>query len=103
MPDLRLWAWPWLPVLLVRWLPAIPAVYVVRSWRGRVLYVGMSGNLRQRWSGPTPHHRFGQVWWGRIAWQELPPWWTRREILAYESYLIRRLRPALNYTRVHGR
>lgn len=99
-PPLRLWTWPWLPVLLKHRLPAIPAVYVVRSWRGRVLYVGMSQNLHARWAGPTPHHREHQVWWAMLSYQEIPPWWSREEILAYEAYLIRRLRPALNWTRV---
>jgi hypothetical protein len=79
-------------------LPRRPGVYAV-WWLGWQ-YVGMSRNLRQRWCGPTPHHRQPQLPpWSILVWRCYPG----RVLRDQERRWIRRLRPALNGTPVPRR
>lgn len=93
---------PWrvMPLSLRGLLPPCPGVYVARSWwgLGAPLYVGQSTDLRQRWAGRR-HHRLRQLpWHAWLAFQPCPGW-RAQELRRYERWLIRRLRPRLNYTR----
>lgn len=50
-------------------LPQSSGVYAVLNWHGRIMYIGMSGNLRKRWKDKS-HHRFkqaDQLWRSRIV------------------------------------
>ena len=93
---------PWrsIPISLRELLPACPGVYVARSWRGLggALYVGMSTDLYARWHG-TRHHRLRQMPWHAVLAFQACPGWHVGELRRYERWLIRRLRPRLNYMR----
>ena len=92
--------WRALPLSARALLPACPGVYVARAWwgLGGALYVGMSTDLYARWEGRR-HHRLRQLpWHAWLAFQACPGWHTG-ELRDYERWLIRRLRPRLNYTR----
>lgn len=93
---------PWhaLPLPLRGLLPRCPGVYVARSWfgLGQPLYAGQSTNLRERWAG-SRHHRLRQLPWHARLWYQPCPGWRAWELRRYERWLIRRLRPRLNYTR----
>ncbi len=92
--------WASLPLPMRALLPACPGVYVARGWwgLGRPLYVGMSTDLRARWAGRR-HHRLRQLpWHARLDFQACPGW-RAAELRRYERWLIRRLRPRLNYQR----
>lgn len=97
--------WPSLALHNRASLPPLPGVYVCRPWfgLGRARYVGMSMNLRQRWSGPTPHHRLAQMpGHTRIQFYAFPGA-TLAELRGIEALLIARLRPRLNYTPIRRR
>ena len=74
-------------------LPECPAVYFILDG-AKVLYVGKSVNLSQRW---VAHHRLKQVQqtasYPRIAWMELGDTALLDEI---EDALIRHFEPSLN-------
>lgn len=79
-----------LAIAQVALLPSVSAVYLV--FRGQeVIYVGRTGDLRQRW---RDHHRWPQVQDCEIGWIEMPVELTA----AWEQTLITTLRPALNGT-----
>ena len=54
--DLKLLAW--LPLVETSVFPMQPAIYFAINARGTVLYVGRSGNLRDRWRN---HHKFNEL------------------------------------------
>ena len=90
--------WHTLPLSARALLPACPGVYVARPWwgLGAPLYVGMSTNLRARWRA---HHRLGQLPGHTWLWFQPCPGWGVAELRHYETWLIGRLRPRLNYAR----
>lgn len=95
--------WPSVPLRDRARLPAKPGLYAVKG-RFRVYYVGLSKNIRQRWTakGQREHDRLRQavrVPFCRIA------YYPMRESAIYkaEKRLINRLNPPWNYTRVKSR
>lgn len=87
-------ALPSLPLCDRTALPSCPAIYFVLEG-DRVLYVGRSINLQQRWMA---HHRYSQlVSEARIAWLEC----SEPELLPdLEAALIEHFSPELNGSRV---
>jgi excinuclease UvrABC nuclease subunit len=77
-------------------LPAIPALYFVLNERLDVLYIGQTGNLRDRWKS---HHRAQQMVGGqcRIHWRAMP---DEAERLAAERQCIAYFRPPWNQREV---
>ena len=83
---------PSLPLASRSGLPTCPAVYFALEG-DRVLYVGRSGNLQQRW---ITHHRYSQLQGlnnVRIAWLECSDPSLLPEI---EAALIEYFQPSLN-------
>lgn len=90
-------ALPYLPLLERQNLPECPAIYFVLE-RERILYIGRSNNLRQRWMS---HHRYnelekmaGDI---RLAWLECS---DRSLLPEIERALIKHFQPPLNHSRV---
>ncbi len=86
-----------LPLLERSSLPNCPAIYFVLAGE-RILYIGRSVNLAQRW---VSHHRWNQLTQmcpkARIAWIEC----NDSELLPkLEAALIERFKPELNSERV---
>jgi len=83
---------PSLPLASRSGLPTCPAVYFVMEG-DRILYIGRTGNLQQRWSS---HHRWQQlkgIESVRLAWLEC----TQPELLStIEEALIEQFCPPLN-------
>ncbi|MEG4798777.1 hypothetical protein QUA69_27325 [Microcoleus sp. LAD1_D1] len=83
---------PSLPLVDRVQLPVCPAVYFVLE-SDRILYIGRSGNLKQRW---VIHHRYSQLQRlnnVRIAWLECSDASLLPEI---EAALIEYFQPSLN-------
>lgn len=76
-------------------LPASGGLYFVLE-RDAILYIGKTVSFRQRWQG---HHRLRQLPWHAWLYVQPCPGWRASELRRYERWLIRRLRPRLNYTR----
>ena len=80
-------------------LPTCSAVYFAIDSQNRVLYVGLSLNLAERWK---THHRLHQLKeihensLVRIAWLV----WTEEDLSTAEKYFINRYQPLLNGTKV---
>jgi hypothetical protein len=71
-------------------LPTQSGLYAVLNWRGEILYIGKSVNLRSRWQN---HHRYPQakkLLWAKLAYLE------RDEIDKSERELIKRYQPPWN-------
>ena len=74
-------------------LPAVSAIY--RVWHGdRVVYVGQTINLKQRWKThhilPKLMQHYGLDW--RIDWVEVKP----LHLIRAEAFAYRHFRPVLN-------
>lgn len=80
----------------VRALPAIPAVYIAARHDGRILYVGKTRNLAQRWQN---HHRAAQLITADtyILWIAVDPAMPDRGLSIVERHCIRFFQPELNY------
>ena len=80
-------------------LPACSAIYFAIDYENRVLYVGLSVNLAERWK---THHRLHQLKEiheenpVRVAWLV----WTEADLSTAEKYFINRYQPLLNGTKV---
>lgn len=79
-----------------RELPTVPALYFVLDSKRNVVYIGQTGNLRDRWKS---HHRAAQMDRGgyRIHWRFSPDEAQRRH---YEARCIEHFRPAWNRSEV---
>lgn len=77
-------------------LPTIPALYFVLDSKRTVVYIGQTGNLRDRWKS---HHRALQMDRGgyRIHWRFAPDEAKRRH---YEARCIEHFRPTWNRSEV---
>ncbi len=76
-------------------LPECKAIYFVLSEAGRILYIGKSVNLFQRWIG---HHRlpqFGEMM-VKIAWLELSADVDNAALHAIEKECIKHFKPLTN-------
>lgn len=74
-----------------RW-PGTPSwVYWLRGTDGRLLYVGVTGNLRRRFQ-----QHAGKSWWSTVACREGVRFPNRDGALQAETALIRRYRPPHN-------
>ena len=85
--------WKHIPLSDRTQLPHRPGLYAVKSL-GRVMYIGKSVNLHDRWQG-TGHHRYPQanrLAFPRLAYIELP----KGQIDSRETALIRRVNPPWN-------
>lgn len=67
-------------------------VYVIRAQDGTVLYVGFSGNLRQR----LAHHRATKDWWSPANTVEVETLPDRKAARDREAVLIDELKPLHN-------
>lgn len=95
VPDLE--SLPALPLNNVRGMPLDPVVYFVRGADRRVVYVGSTDCLAQRYAG---HHRLAQfqaLEQGEIAWMIVR---DKAYRLAFEAFCIAVFHPALNNTPV---
>lgn len=70
------------------------SVYRAYGPRWRLLYVGCSGNVRQRMA----HHRHSSRWYAQMIHHRVRVYPTREKALAVEDRAIRLLRPAYNRT-----
>ncbi|MBE9224129.1 hypothetical protein IQ264_01400 [Phormidium sp. LEGE 05292] len=87
-------------------LPTVPAIYFVRYGR-KVLYIGKTGNLRQRWAGKN-HHLWEKDWFSywvetgediRIAWLTYSDmlWSNKTEQMSkLEKNLLQHYKPYFN-------
>jgi predicted GIY-YIG superfamily endonuclease len=93
----------WSPQLVrtVKWgapQPPVPtALYRLRDQRRALLYVGITGNLEQRWRT----HAADKAWWSEVATRSIEWLPTRSHALAAEAEAIRSERP--RYNRQHNR
>jgi hypothetical protein len=76
-------------------LPGEPGIYIVRDEKGTCLYVGKSGNLRERWRG-TDHHRYFQAVQHNAYLQYFLC--NKEDLDDYEIQMIEVLKPLWNYT-----
>lgn len=93
---------PSLPVVERNSLPEIPAIYLVFTPDNRLLYIGQTNNLKQRWMS---HHRYGQFIEAdvnsRVAWFAFDPD-SVDSLPLFESELITALDSEYNGTPVKG-
>ena len=78
-------------------LPRESGVYAVVK-RGKIYYIGVSGNLNQRWAGKG-HHRFSQadgLGKPRLHYLLLPG----QQAKSFEKMLIAKYSPLWNYSKV---
>lgn len=84
---------PYLTFRYRRYLPDIPALYIVVDESFQFLYVGIASNLRDRW---REHHRAPQMGLEyRIYWLQVDSAFDRRK---FEAQFIQRLNPLWNRT-----
>jgi excinuclease UvrABC nuclease subunit len=84
---------PWLPLDQRQDLPDVPAVYLVLTGDGQVLYIGKTASLQGRWKG---HHRqiqFDRIGKVRLAWIEVE---TEEFLGEVEQLLIEHFSPVMN-------
>lgn len=85
-----------LPFSRLQDLPAVSGIYLVLGGDGRVIYVGQSKNIRQRWK--QGHHKMTELLARddfsviQIRWVQLPCWLLNRA----ENAAIGFYQPALN-------
>ena len=90
---------PYVDLTQLELLPTCSAIYFAIDSQNRVLYVGLSVNLAERWK---THHRLCQLKEihqensVRIAWLV----WTKEDLSTAEKYFINRYQPLLNGTKV---
>ena len=90
---------PYVDLTQLELLPTCSVIYFAIDSQNRVLYVGLSVNLPQRWK---THHRLYQLKEiheenpVRIAWLV----WTEKDLSTAEKYFINRYQPLLNGTKV---
>ena len=86
------------PYLLFRdrqFLPDVPALYVVLSDAGELLYIGITANLQQRWKD---HHRASQMEdHYRIYWRMAE---SAKERAEHERTFVRTYRPLWNRSEI---
>lgn len=68
------------------------ALYRFYDADGRLLYVGITKNLKQRWY----HHSVSQLWWPAVSRKEVEWWDTREAASVAEREAIRAERPLYN-------
>lgn len=73
---------------------AVHFVYRMFDSSGRLLYVGMTGNLEQR----LHHHSFNAPWYGRVARTTVETYPDRAAAIAAEKHAIQTEQPELNTT-----
>ncbi len=90
---------PYVDFMQLEKLPTCSAIYFAIDSQNRVLYVGLSVNLAERWK---THHRLYQLKEihenspVRIAWLV----WTEEDLSTAEKYFIERYQPLLNGTKI---
>lgn len=90
---------PYVDLTQLEKLPTCSAIYYAIDSQNRVLYVGLSVNLAERWK---THHRLCQLKEihednpVRIAWLV----WTEEDLSTAEKYFINRYQPLLNGTKI---
>ena len=90
---------PYVDLAQLELLPTCSAIYFAIDSQNRVLYIGLSVNLIERWK---THHRLHQLKEihkespVRIAWLV----WTEEDLSTAEKYFINRYQPLLNGTKI---
>ena len=90
---------PYVNLTQLKNLPTCSAIYFAIDSQDRVLYVGKSLNLAERWKGHHHLHHLQKIDEEnsvRIAWIV----WTEKDLSIAEKYFIKYYQPLLNGTRV---
>lgn len=93
---------PYVDLLQLEKLPTCSGIYFATDSQDRILYVGLSVNLAERWKD---HHRLHQLQEihknspVRISWLV----WTESDLSTVEKYFIDRYQPLLNKTKVKSK
>lgn len=95
--EIKVQTLPSMPLSKRREFPACPAIYLVVGEDQKVLYIGRTVNLRQRWKTHHKYSAFSGINGVRLAWLEVTDLYLLPPI---EEGLIKHFKPPHNTSRI---